>query len=76
MKLVALGDTHGTPYWKDIVSVEKPDVVVFIGDYFDGYSSKFDEVSNFQDIIQYKYTASLMYSTFIKLVTFSRYHSK
>ena len=36
MKLVALGDTHGTPYWKDIVSVEKPDVVVFIGDYFDG----------------------------------------
>lgn len=54
MKLVALGDTHGNPYWKDIVSVEKPDVVVFIGDYFDGYSSKFDEVSNFQDIIQYK----------------------
>ena len=58
MKLVALGDTHGTPYWKDIVSVEKPDVVVFIGDYFDGYSNKFDEVGNFQDIIQYKEESS------------------
>ena len=54
MKLVALGDTHGTPYWMDILKVEKPDKVVFIGDYFDGYSDKLDEVGNFQSIIEYK----------------------
>lgn len=58
MKLIAIGDIHGTPYWKNIVSVEKPDVVVFIGDYFDGYNSELDEVGKFQDIIQYKEEAT------------------
>ena len=53
MKLIALGDTHGTPYWKDILSIENPDKVVFIGDYFDGYDDR-DEVGNFLEIVEYK----------------------
>lgn len=54
MKIIALGDTHGTEHWMDILKVEKPDKVIFIGDYFDGYSDKLDEVGNFQNIIEYK----------------------
>ena len=58
MKTIVIGDIHGTTYWKNIVESEKPDRVVFIGDYFDGYDDKLDEIKNFNDIIDYKKSGS------------------
>jgi predicted MPP superfamily phosphohydrolase len=55
MKLVALGDTHGTSFWKLIVTIEKPDIVVFIGDYFDSFDFTAEQqCNNFLDIIAFK----------------------
>jgi predicted phosphodiesterase len=54
-KTIILGDTHGRSLWKLIVNIEKPDRVIFIGDYFDSFDIKgADQISNFQDIIAYK----------------------
>lgn len=54
-KICILGDTHGLSVWKLIVAQEKPDKVIFIGDYFDSFDIKgVDQISNFQDIIAYK----------------------
>lgn len=55
MKTVVLGDTHGRSVWKLITEIEKPDRVIFIGDYFDSFDIKgVDQLSNFQDIISFK----------------------
>lgn len=56
MKLLALGDIHGRSIWKKIVEREKPDLVVFIGDYFDSHEdvSAREQLENFQDILNYK----------------------
>ena len=55
MKTIVLGDTHGRTVWKLIVEIEKPDRVIFIGDYFDSFDIKgVDQLSNFQDIIAFK----------------------
>lgn len=55
MKTIFLGDTHGRSFWKLIVNTEKPDRVVFIGDYFDSFDIKTEEqCNNFLDIIAYK----------------------
>lgn len=55
MKTVVLGDTHGRSVWKLIVNTEKPDRVIFIGDYFDSFDIKgVDQLNNFQDIIAFK----------------------
>lgn len=56
MKIIALGDTHGRPYWKDIVSRQVFDKFIFIGDYFD---TKEDvdpqfQMDNFISICEYK----------------------
>jgi len=54
-KTIVLGDTHGRSVWKLIVEMEKPDRVIFIGDYFDSFDIKgVDQLSNFQDIIAFK----------------------
>jgi hypothetical protein len=53
MKTIILGDTHGTPYWKNILEVEKPDHAVFIGDYLDAYDDNVDVMGNFLEIINY-----------------------
>ena len=37
MKTILIGDIHGRSIWKRIVADEKPDRVVFIGDYFDSF---------------------------------------
>ncbi len=56
MKIVAIGDIHGSAAWKPIVEKETCDKLVFIGDYFD----TFDPVSpqrqkdNFKDILALK----------------------
>jgi len=56
MKTVVLGDTHGRPFWKEIVEKEKNfDRIIFIGDYFDSTEYKATEqIRNFEEIIQYK----------------------
>jgi len=56
MKTLVLGDTHGRPYWKDIVLNEQPDRVIFIGDYFDAYDdyTAAEQMHNFKEIIEYK----------------------
>jgi hypothetical protein len=55
MKTVVIGDIHGRSVWKLIVGIEKPDRVIFIGDYFDSFDIKgVDQLSNFQDIIAFK----------------------
>lgn len=55
MKTVVLGDTHGRSVWKLIVEMEKPDRVIFIGDYFDSYDIPgIDQIHNFKEIIEYK----------------------
>ena len=56
MKTILLGDTHGRTLWKDIVTKESPDQVVFIGDYFDSLEiSQENQLRNFIDILEYKY---------------------
>jgi hypothetical protein len=60
MKTLALGDTHGTSFWKLITHIEQPDRVIFIGDYFDSFDIKLNEqLNNFLDIIQYKKDAGV-----------------
>jgi predicted MPP superfamily phosphohydrolase len=55
MKVLVLGDTHGRSIWKQIIEREKPDKVIFIGDYFDSFDIKgVDQLNNFQDIIAFK----------------------
>jgi len=56
VRIIALGDTHGRTDWKQIISNEKFDKVVFMGDYFDTYEdiSPEQQKENFKDIIAYK----------------------
>jgi hypothetical protein len=54
-KTVVLGDTHGRSFWKLIVNTEKPDRVIFIGDYFDSFNlSAAEQIHNFHEIVDYK----------------------
>lgn len=53
---VAIGDIHGSTYWKEIVD-ENPDCqYVFLGDYLDPYQHMEDEdlARNFQHIMDFK----------------------
>jgi len=55
MKTVVIGDIHGRSVWKLIYETEKPDRMIFIGDYFDSFDIRgVDQLSNFQDIIAFK----------------------
>jgi hypothetical protein len=55
MKTIAIGDIHGRSVWKLITNIEKPDRVIFVGDYFDSFDIKgADQLSNFLDILTYK----------------------
>lgn len=55
MKHLILGDTHGRTIWKDIVTKESFDKIVFIGDYFDTHEgvNAEQQCNNFLDIIAY-----------------------
>lgn len=33
MKILVLGDIHGRPFWRNIISKENPDLTIFLGDY-------------------------------------------
>lgn len=55
MKTLFLGDIHGRSIWKLIVEREKPDKVVFIGDYFDSFDVPgLEQMHNFKEIVAYK----------------------
>jgi hypothetical protein len=55
MKTIVLGDTHGRSVWKLITQQEKPDRVIFIGDYFDSYDIPgVDQIHNFKEIVAFK----------------------
>ena len=56
MKIIALGDTHGRPYWAHIADHVAFDKLVFIGDYFDSNEGITPEMqqANFEEIIVYK----------------------
>jgi predicted phosphodiesterase len=55
MKTIFLGDTHGRATWKDIITKENPDRVVFIGDYFDSFDiGPSEQMFNFKEIIEFK----------------------
>lgn len=55
MKTVVIGDIHGRGIWKMITLREKPDRVIFIGDYFDSFDITSEEQQkNFLDICAYK----------------------
>lgn len=55
MKTIAIGDIHGLGYWKQILEKERPDRVVFVGDYFDSFDIPgIDQIHNFKNIIQWK----------------------
>jgi len=52
---IVLGDTHGRSNWKLAIHQDKPDRVIFIGDYFDSFEfSGVEQINNFKEIIQYK----------------------
>jgi predicted MPP superfamily phosphohydrolase len=56
MKIVALGDTHGRPYWKTVVETSDFDKVVFVGDYFDSrdFILEKQQIKNFREILAFK----------------------
>jgi hypothetical protein len=55
MKTIVLGDTHGRSNWKLAIHQDKPDRIIFIGDYFDSFEiSGVEQINNFKEIIQYK----------------------
>lgn len=56
MKILVLGDIHGRTIWKDIISKETPDKVIFLGDYVSSHDNinGDDQISNLKNIIEYK----------------------
>jgi len=54
MKTVIIGDIHGRNIWKDIVSKESYDRVIFVGDYFDSFDIPgLDQIHNFNEICNF-----------------------
>lgn len=55
MKIVAIGDIHGSDNWKNIIEKESYDKLVFIGDYFDSFEYGIEQqIRNFNEIIKLK----------------------
>ena len=55
-KIRVLGDTHGRPFWKEIIEKENPDKIIFLGDYVsthEGISAE-QQLSNLEEILTYK----------------------
>lgn len=55
-KILVLGDTHGRPFWKEIIEKENPDKIIFLGDYVsthEGVSAE-QRLSNLEEILTYK----------------------
>ncbi len=56
MKILVLGDIHGRHIWRDIIKKEKPDKVIFLGDYVTTHEDipSDQQCSNLEDILNYK----------------------
>ena len=56
MKIIAIGDIHGNPIWKEILEKESDyDVAVFLGDFLDSrYYDRDEQFKTFNEIIEYK----------------------
>ncbi len=56
MKTLILGDIHGRACWKSIISKEKPDLTIFLGDYVTSHEGIQDEIqiNNILEILEYK----------------------
>lgn len=55
MKIIAIGDIHGSSHWKDIIKNEVFDKVVFVGDYFDSFDHSHEvQIQNFMEIMELK----------------------
>lgn len=55
-KILVLGDTHGRPFWKEIIEKENPDKIIFLGDYVSTHEgiSAGQQLSNLEEILTYK----------------------
>lgn len=56
-KILILGDIHGKTIWRDIISKENPDKIIFLGDYVSTHSKNItneQQISNLKDILDYK----------------------
>ena len=56
MKILVMGDIHGRPFWKDIIELETPDKVIFLGDYVsthEDYTGE-EQFNNLVDIMDAK----------------------
>lgn len=54
MKTIIIGDIHGRNTWKNILSRESYDRVVFVGDYFDSFDIPgIDQIYNFNEICNF-----------------------
>lgn len=56
MKTLVLGDIHGRTCWKDIIEIEQPDKVIFLGDYVSTHEgiSEEQQITNLREIMDYK----------------------
>ena len=55
MRIIAMGDTHGRSFWKQVALNEKYDKLVFIGDYWDSYDIPYiQQLHNFREICRFK----------------------
>lgn len=56
MKTLILGDIHGRPIWRDIIEKEKPDRVIFLGDYVSTHDiiSSEQQIEELEGILKYK----------------------
>jgi hypothetical protein len=60
MKTLFIGDIHGRTIWNDIINHEKPDKVIFVGDYFDSFDITGNyQIENFNNIIDYKKNSNI-----------------
>lgn len=55
-KILCIGDIHGRFIWDDIIKVENPDKIIFLGDYVDTHEdiSPEQQLANLEDILNYK----------------------
>ena len=56
MKILSIGDVHGTDFWKGFVlNPSEFDVIVFVGDYVDSFDKTNEQIkNNLLDIIEFK----------------------
>lgn len=55
MKTLIISDVHGRGIWQNMVRIESPNRVIFLGDYWDSFHITFEEqLYNFKQILEYK----------------------